>query len=147
MESGQTCGEAVVKPASSGSPSGSIPAKSLSDPGRFEWESCRVPVLSGAGSDGSRLNPEAGWSDFGTLEQREPQWSPGTAHDYHPLTYGWLADELVRRVDPKNRTFGQWVRDEITNPLQIEFYIGLPLEQEYRVSPIETVLNNFFFLT
>ncbi|CAF5166475.1 unnamed protein product, partial [Rotaria magnacalcarata] len=23
-----------------------------------------------------------------------------------------------------------------------EFYIGLPLEQEYRVSPIETVLNN-----
>ncbi|CAM4818424.1 unnamed protein product [Rotaria magnacalcarata] len=77
-----------------------------------------------------------------TLEQREPQWPPGTAHGYHPLTYGWLAGELVRRVDPKNRTFGQWVRDEITNPLQIEFYIGLPLEQEYRVSPIETVLNN-----
>ncbi|CAF4880493.1 unnamed protein product, partial [Rotaria socialis] len=22
-----------------------------------------------------------------TLEQREPQWSSGTAHDYHPLTY------------------------------------------------------------
>ncbi|CAM2722804.1 unnamed protein product, partial [Rotaria socialis] len=22
-----------------------------------------------------------------TLEQREPQWSPGTAHDYHPLAY------------------------------------------------------------
>ncbi|CAF4636607.1 unnamed protein product, partial [Rotaria socialis] len=71
-----------------------------------------------------------------TLEQREPQWSSGTAHDYHPLTYDWLADELVRRVDPKNRTLiGQWVRDEIANPLQIEFYIGLPLEQEYRVSP------------
>ncbi|CAF3461193.1 unnamed protein product [Rotaria socialis] len=31
-----------------------------------------------------------------TLEQREPQWSSGTAHDYHPLAYGWLADELVR---------------------------------------------------
>ncbi|CAF5015401.1 unnamed protein product, partial [Rotaria sp. Silwood1] len=50
--------------------------------------------------------------------------------------------ELVRRVDPKKRTFGQFVRDEIANPLQIEFYIGLPSEPEYRVSPIETRLNN-----
>ncbi|CAF2616817.1 unnamed protein product [Rotaria sp. Silwood2] len=77
-----------------------------------------------------------------TFEQREPQWPPGTAHGYYALTYGWLAGELVRRVDPKKRTFGQFVRDEITYPLQIEFYVGLPGEQEYRVSPIETQINN-----
>ncbi len=27
-----------------------------------------------------------------------PAWEPGTDHGYHALTYGWLLDELVRRV-------------------------------------------------
>lgn len=64
-------------------------------------------------------------------------WSPGEAHGYHSLTYGWLAGELVRRVDPKKRTLGEFIRDEITKPLQIEFYIGLPFKEEYRVSPLD----------
>ncbi|CAF1444215.1 unnamed protein product [Adineta ricciae] len=71
------------------------------------------------------------------LEQSQPVWKPGTAHGYHALTYGWLAGELVRRVDPKNRTLGEFIRDEIAKPLQIEFYVGLPSEQEYRVSPLD----------
>jgi CubicO group peptidase (beta-lactamase class C family) len=70
------------------------------------------------------------------LEQDRPRWPPGTAHGYHTLTYGWLAGELVRRVDPKKRTLGQFVQDEIANKVQIEFYIGLPSEQEHRVSPL-----------
>ena len=76
------------------------------------------------------------------LEKQEPLWSPGTAHGYHTVTYGWLAGELVRRVDPKKRTFGQFVLDEIANPLQIEFYIGLPRELEYRVSPVNVDLSD-----
>ena len=72
-----------------------------------------------------------------SLEEARPIWPPGTAHGYHALTYGWLAGELIRRVDPKKRTVGQFVQDEIANKVQIEFYIGLPLEQEYRVSPLE----------
>ena len=75
------------------------------------------------------------------LEQRQPMWPPGTAHGYHALTYGWLAGELVRRVDPKKRTLGQFIREEIAEPLQIEFYIGLPSAQEYRVSPLDTKSN------
>lgn len=71
-----------------------------------------------------------------TLEQEQPLWIPGTAHGYHAVTYGWLAGELVRRVDPKKRSFGQFVRDEIVNPLQIEFYLGLPPDIQYRVSPV-----------
>ncbi|CAF1343623.1 unnamed protein product [Adineta ricciae] len=71
------------------------------------------------------------------LEQGQPVWKPGTTHGYHALTYGWLAGELVRRVDPKNRTLGEFIRDEIAKPLQIEFYVGLPSEQEYRVSPLD----------
>ncbi|CAF4941284.1 unnamed protein product, partial [Rotaria socialis] len=47
------------------------------------------------------------------LEQQNPLWPPGTAHGYHTVTYGWLAGELVRRVDPKGRTLGEFIRDEI----------------------------------
>ena len=76
-----------------------------------------------------------------TLEQRAPMWSPGTKHGYHALTYGWLAGELVRRVDPMNRTLGQFIHDEIAKPLGIEFYIGLPSREEFRVSPLDIPSN------
>ena len=71
-----------------------------------------------------------------SLEEARPIWAPGTAYSYHGFTYGWLAGELIRRVDPKKRSVGQFVQDEIADKLQIEFYIGLPSEQEYRVSPL-----------
>ncbi|MFN2540997.1 MAG: serine hydrolase domain-containing protein, partial [Chthoniobacterales bacterium] len=32
------------------------------------------------------------------LEQQQPNWPPGTAHGYHPRTFGFLLDELVRRI-------------------------------------------------
>ncbi|CAF1972675.1 unnamed protein product, partial [Rotaria magnacalcarata] len=48
-----------------GFPGAKIPAKSVSDPGRFWWESCRPLAESGAGSGGSRLNAETGSSDLG----------------------------------------------------------------------------------
>lgn len=70
------------------------------------------------------------------LEQEKPLWPPGTAHGYHSMTYGWLAGELVRRVDPKQRTLGKFIQDEIMDPLEIEFYIGLPTEYKHRVSPV-----------
>ncbi|CAF1414085.1 unnamed protein product [Adineta ricciae] len=71
------------------------------------------------------------------LEQQSPAWLPGTAHNYHPLTYGWLAGELIRRVDRKRRSLGEFVHEEISSPSNLEFYIGLPSAQEHRVSPLE----------
>ncbi|CAF1129927.1 unnamed protein product [Rotaria sp. Silwood1] len=92
---------------------------------------------AGLSSDISPFELALNWTAIiHILEQRKPEWTPGTAHGYHGLTYGWLTGELVRRVDPKKRTFGQFIQDEITNPLKIEFYIGLPKEKEYRVSPL-----------
>lgn len=76
------------------------------------------------------------------LEQQQPLWPPGTAHSYHALTYGWLAGELIRRVDPKKRTVGQFIKDEIADPLGIEFYVGLPLEENSRVSPLTLDLES-----
>lgn len=70
------------------------------------------------------------------LADTEPEWPIGSTHGYHALTYGWLAGELVRRVDPKGRTFGRFVAEEIVDPLGAELWIGLPEELEPRVAPI-----------
>ena len=55
------------------------------------------------------------------LAAQKPYWEPGSAHGYHSYTHGFLAGELVQRVDPQRRSFGQFVRDE----LDPEFYIGV----------------------
>jgi CubicO group peptidase (beta-lactamase class C family) len=61
------------------------------------------------------------------LARQTPAWPPGTRHGYHGLTIGMYMQELMRRVDPANRSLGRFFRDEIAAPLGIEFYIGLPL--------------------
>ncbi|CAF4777221.1 unnamed protein product, partial [Rotaria sp. Silwood1] len=100
---------------------------------------------AGLANDTSPFEQYLNWTAMiHTLEERQPEWPPGTKHGYHAMTYGWLAGELVRRVDPKKRTLGQFIRDEIAEPTQIEFYIGLPPEQEYRVSPLDSKPNSSF---
>jgi CubicO group peptidase (beta-lactamase class C family) len=68
------------------------------------------------------------------LAAQAPVWDPGTAHGYHMRTFGWLGGELVRRADPQHRSLGQWFRDEIARPLELDFWIGLPEELEPRVA-------------
>ena len=68
------------------------------------------------------------------LEAQRPFWEPGTAHGYHALAYGWLVGEVVRRVS--GRTLGTFFAEEIAGPLGLDFWIGLPVEHEPRVSPV-----------
>jgi CubicO group peptidase (beta-lactamase class C family) len=68
------------------------------------------------------------------LAAQAPLWEPGTKHGYHLRSYGWLLGELVRRVD--GRTVGRFLADEIAGPLGLDLWIGLPEEQEARVSTI-----------
>jgi CubicO group peptidase (beta-lactamase class C family) len=68
------------------------------------------------------------------LAASAPEWPIGSGHGYHALTYGWLAGELVRRVD--GRSLGTFVAEEIAAPLGVELWIGLPEAEEPRVSPI-----------
>ena len=83
--------------------------------------------------------------DWNTVTARlaatAPRWPIGSAHGYHALTYGWLAGELVRRVDPAHRSLGTFVQQEIVAKVGGELWIGLPESQEPRVSPMIGGLN------
>ena len=69
---------------------------------------------------------------------------PAPPQAYHAVSRGLYSSELVRRVDPKHRRLGLYFRDEIAEPLGIDFWIGLPDEQAPRVSgtrPDSTVIT------
>ncbi len=68
------------------------------------------------------------------LAAMTPLWEPGTSHGYHAVTYGWLVGEVVRRITGKS--LGTFFADEVAGPLGLEFWIGLPDEQQARVAPL-----------
>jgi CubicO group peptidase (beta-lactamase class C family) len=68
------------------------------------------------------------------LEKQEPFWKPGSMHGYHGFTFGWLVGEVVSRVSGKS--LGTFFREEVAEPLGLDFWIGLPEELENRVAPI-----------
>ncbi|MDH6120309.1 serine hydrolase domain-containing protein [Kitasatospora sp. GAS204B] len=60
-----------------------------------------------------------------------PAWEPGSAHGYHPYTFGWLVGEVVRRVS--GRTVGRYFAEEVAQPLGLDLWIGLPAAAGPRV--------------
>ena len=70
----------------------------------------------------------------GRLAAQAPMWEPGTASGYHAVTQGYLQGEIVRRVTGK--TLGTFFREEVAEPLQADFHIGLPPEHDARVAEL-----------
>jgi CubicO group peptidase (beta-lactamase class C family) len=66
------------------------------------------------------------------LERQAPFWKPGSMHGYHGFTFGWLVGEVVRRISGKS--LGSFFREEVAEPLGLDFWIGLPQELEDRVA-------------
>ena len=66
---------------------------------------------------------------LGRLCAQAPMWEPGTASGYHPVTIGYLANELFRRVD--GRTMGQALRQDFPG---LDLWIGLPESEHGRVA-------------
>ena len=60
------------------------------------------------------------------LARQKPAWEPGTRQAYHGITLGFYQSELLRRVDPRHRSVGQFFHDEIASPLGLDVYIRLP---------------------
>ena len=68
------------------------------------------------------------------LEAQAPLWAPGTAHGYHARTFGFLLDELTRRMTGK--TLSEYWQENFARPLQLDFWIGLPENENSRVATI-----------
>lgn len=62
------------------------------------------------------------------LARQKPAWEPGMYQGYHAVTLGYYQSELLRRVDLKGRSIGQYFQDEIATPLGLDYYIRLPEE-------------------
>lgn len=96
-----------------------------------------VPVFRGAVEKGELYD----WDRVvARLEAEEPFWEPGTRNGYHMLNFGWTVGELVRRVS--GRSLGTFFREAITEPLGIDFWIGLPEEIEPRVAPLTNYVRS-----
>ena len=78
----------------------------------------------------------AGWEAMvAAVQALPPLWEPGTANGYHALTWGWLAGELVRRVD--GRPLSQFLAEEIAGPLGLDgCAVGTPPEDVHRLVPV-----------
>jgi len=68
------------------------------------------------------------------LEKQKPFVTPGSSQGYHAVTFAWLVGELFKKID--GRTIGNYFKDEIANPLDIDFHIGLNNEQVKRCASI-----------
>lgn len=60
------------------------------------------------------------------LAKQAPLWEPGSQHGYHTRTFGFLLDEIVRRIT--KQTLGELWRDIFGDPLGLDLWIGLPEE-------------------
>ena len=85
-----------------------------------------------------RLLPKEACYDWETmttaLAEAEPWWEPGTRHGYHVWTYGWIIGEIVRRVS--GRPPGAFLREEIADPLGVDFFVGTPASEQGRIADI-----------
>lgn len=67
------------------------------------------------------------------IERQTPIWTDAASHGYGPRTFGFVADEMVRRL-AGGVTLGEYFRREFGDPLGLDLWIGLPAEHHARVA-------------
>lgn len=68
------------------------------------------------------------------LAGQKTRWTPGERTAYHPITYGYLAGEIVRRAS--GRSIGEFLQEELAIPLEADFFIGTEPALDRRVAQI-----------
>ncbi len=127
----------------------------LVDAGRLSYDQTVAsvwPEFGQAGKDaitvGQALSHQAGlsglvqeidpslWFDWDAIcaliGAQAPLWPPGTQSGYHPVTFGYIAGEIFRRVD--GRTMGRALAEDIAGPMALDLWIGLPASEHARAS-------------
>ena len=93
-------------------------------------------------ADFSRENIKAGcvsqW-----LEKEPAHWdSPDVSRRaYHAITRGWILNEIVRRVDPEERTIGEILYQEV---MQDGLFCGLPDDKLHLTVPQQAKSTSWF---
>jgi len=67
------------------------------------------------------------------LEHQAPLWPPGSTQAYHARTFGFILDEIVRRITSTD-SLGLYFDERFGRPLSLDFWIGLPEAQHDRVA-------------
>lgn len=77
----------------------------------------------------------------GSLFEKEELHFPSdeVKRDYHAITRGWIANEIFRRVDPKKRTIGEYLLEEVSGPLKADVHIGLTKDRLNQTAPVREV--------
>ena len=90
-----------------------------------------VPHVRGALKEGA-------FYDYDYMVQRvadeEVFWEPGTRGGYHAITMAWTVGEIIHRVS--GIRLGDFFREEVAEPLGLDFWIGAPSSVDSRISPM-----------
>lgn len=85
-----------------------------------------------------RMDP-ALWFDWDAICARlaamTPLWPPGSASGYHPITFGFIAGEIFRRVD--GRTMDAALREDLAEPFGLDLWIGAPDAEFPRIAELQ----------
>ncbi|MEO7931771.1 MAG: serine hydrolase domain-containing protein [Chthoniobacterales bacterium] len=74
------------------------------------------------------------------LANQTPLWKPGEFHGYHTRTFGFLLDELVRRLT--SQPLGAMWRTIFGDPMELDLWIGLPAERLDSIAPVFPARNS-----
>ena len=66
------------------------------------------------------------------LSAQAPAWPPGDGHAYSPRAFGYVLEEMIRRLTGK--TCGQYWRSAFGEPFDLDFWIGLPESEHNRAA-------------
>ncbi len=73
------------------------------------------------------------------LAHEEPHWMQGDGHGYHPRTFGFLVDEVLRQIT--GRVLQDYWREFFAQPLGLDVWIGVPSEMIEKVAPVFPTKN------
>jgi len=90
-----------------------------------------IPLIEGKLS----FQEVTGWLPvIHAIEEQEPLWEPGTAHEYHAHVFGFVVGEVIRRIT--GTTPGAHFREAIADDLGLTTWLGVPEDQVPRLARI-----------
>lgn len=75
---------------------------------------------------------------------QRPLWTPGDYQGYHTYSMGWYMNGLMRHVDPDGRSIGQFLKEEVAQPHNLDMRLSLANESAKEIEEIEARLAHFY---